>query len=44
MDFEEVGWDMYRIDLGQNRDRSRDIVNALMKLRVPSNGGNFLKF
>jgi len=34
---------MYRIDLAQNRDRSRDIVSALMNPRVPSNGGNSLK-
>jgi hypothetical protein len=34
MDFEEVGWDIYRIDLAQNRGRSRDIVNKLMNLRV----------
>lgn len=39
MDFEEVGWDMYRIDLAQNRVRSHDIVNGLMNLQVPSNGG-----
>jgi len=43
MGFEEVGWDMYRIDLSQNRGRSLDIVNALMNHRVPSYGGNFLK-
>jgi len=34
---------MYRIDLAQNRDRSRDVVNALMNPRVTYNGGNSLK-
>jgi hypothetical protein len=35
MDNEEVGWGMDWIDLNQNRDRWRALVNAIMNLRVP---------
>ena len=30
------------IDVAQDRDRSRALVTAVMNLRVPQNGGNFL--
>ena len=30
------------IDLAENRDKLRALVNAVMKLRVPLNAGNFL--
>jgi len=37
----EVSWDW--IDLAQDRDRWWTlVVNALMNIRVPHNGGNFL--
>jgi hypothetical protein len=36
MDIREVGWeDMNWIDLAQDRDRWRALVNAVMNLRVP---------
>jgi len=36
MDFQEVRWgDMDRIDMAQDRNMWRDVLNAVMKLRIP---------
>jgi hypothetical protein len=42
MDIKEEGWDRDWIDVAQDRERCRAVVNAVMNLRVPQNTGNFL--
>jgi hypothetical protein len=43
MDLREIGWDGKDwIDLAQDRDQRRALVNAVMNLRVPLNAGKFL--
>jgi len=42
-DLQGVGcWGVDWIEVAQDRDRCRAVVNAVMKLRVPYNAGNFL--
>jgi hypothetical protein len=43
MDLGEIGWCVLNwIDLAQDRDHRRALVNTVTKLRVPYNDGNFL--
>ena len=42
IDLRELGWGMDWIDVAQDRDRWRTVVNAVTKLRVTQNAGNFL--
>jgi hypothetical protein len=43
MDLREIGWDcMDWIDVAQDRDQWRALVNTVMNLRVSYNAGKFL--
>jgi hypothetical protein len=42
MDLQELGWGMDWIELAEDRDRLRPLVNAVMNRQVPYNVGNFL--
>jgi hypothetical protein len=43
MDLRDTGWaDVDRIDVAQDRDQWRTLVNTIMNLRVPSIAGEFL--
>jgi hypothetical protein len=43
MDLGEMGWgDIDWIDLAENRDQKRALMNMVMNLQVPKNAGKFL--
>ena len=42
MDLHEIGGGMDWVDLVQDKDRLRAIVNVVANIRVPKNEGNFL--
>ena len=41
MDLQEVEWGKDWIDLAQDRDRWRAVVNRVMNVQFPPNAGNF---
>jgi hypothetical protein len=41
LNVQEVGWGMDWMDMAQDRNRWRDLVKAVMNLRVPRNAGRF---
>jgi hypothetical protein len=43
MDLREIGWDVIDwIDLAQDRDQWKALVNTAMNIQVPLNAGKFL--
>jgi hypothetical protein len=43
MDISEIGWGgMDKIDVDQDRDQRRVLLNAVINFRVPQNFGKFL--
>jgi hypothetical protein len=44
MDLREIGWGgVDWIDMAQDRDQWRAVVNTVLNLRVPENAGKFLR-